>query len=46
MAHLPCDPGLGWSVKEHKGNRAGKKGQGEKQFSTQSSNFLEEESDL
>lgn len=46
MPHLPCDPSLGQSVKEHEGNRAGKKGQGKKQFSTQFSNFLKEESDL
>lgn len=46
MPPLPSDPSLGQSVKEHKGNRAGKEGQGKKQFSTESSNFLKEESDL
>lgn len=42
----PCDPSLGQSIMEHEGNGAGKQGEGKKQFSTQFSNFLKEESDL
>lgn len=42
----PCDPSLGQSVMEHEGNGAWKKGEGKKQFSTQFSYFLKEESDL
>lgn len=46
MLHLPCDSQLKAVCHKHGGSRTGKKGQGKKQFSIQSSNFLKEESDL